>query len=324
MQHHAVHCCRHHARTRCGLRGTLGTQVCGTEGDEALPPCSHHLGKLGTASGIEVELEAGQCLPWVGEKECGHLFKRPVLGVGALLTRLNADPGLGHQFFIFGLAYGPVLSAADTFLTQMPVLGEFLPDSAGVDGARLFANIIVGLGALVATVPVVQVITRLGKDEKTGRTTPLLATSVSRLRWYGASALLSLSAAIVMVVAFCLGFGTSAAAAVGELRLFGKIVWAGLGYLPAIAVVIGVASALVGWWPRRIGLSWLVLIHAVIVFYFAALLDWPSWATSVSPFHHIAARPALDGDISALAVLSLAAAALMIAGAMGYRRRTIS
>lgn len=62
---------------------------------------------------------------------------------------------------------------------------------------------------------------------------------------------------------------------------------------------------------------------AVAVFSFADLLDWPGWAAAISPFDHIAPRPAQNDDTHQLLWLGAFTLALLLVGAVGYRRRPI-
>lgn len=249
----------------------------------------------------------------------------PLCSTVGLAVRLNRSAVLGWALAMltFGLLYGPVLQDAEEFLSQMPVLEEFMPGAAEAGGTRLFASIVVALAALVTAVPAAQVATRLCSDEQAGRTALLLTSSVSRLGWYRATVLVALSGATLILVAFGLGFGLSAMVATDDPTLLGDIVAACLGYLPAVAVVVGVTTLLAGWLPRKVGLAWLVVAHAVVILYFANLLDWPWWVAWPSAFHHVAAGPAATGEAAESIWLTGVAFTLILAGAVGYHRRPI-
>lgn len=279
---------------------------------------------VATAGWLSARRDVGAAL-WAGRPGRSSASASLCSAVG-LAVRLNRSAVLGWALamLVFGLVYGPVLQDAEEFVSQMPVLADFMPGAAEAGGMRLFASIVVAMAALIATVPAAQVVTRLCADEHAGRTALVLTSSVSRPGWYGATVLVALSGAALVPVAFALGFGLSAMVATDEPALLGDIVGACLGYLPAVAVVVGVAALLAGWLPRRVGLAWLTVAHAVVVLYFAALLDWPAWATWPSAFHHVAARPAVTGGAAESLWLAGVAFALILAGAAGYRSRPIA
>lgn len=258
----------------------------------------------------------------------GRRAARPTLlspvGLAARLSRTALLTWAGG-LAVFGTVYGPVLGEAEKFLEQMPVLEDMLPQGTGTGGVRLFAGIVLALAGLVAAVPAVQVLTRLVKDEQAGRTAILLANGPGRLSWYAAHLAVAVVGGALALVAFGLGFGATAWRVTGERELLGDIVIGSLGFLAPVALVIGIAALLVGWSPRAVGLAWVLVAFGVVVLYFAEILDWPPWVADLSPWHHVAARPAEDdGDGLAQLVLWGSAAVLAALGAVGYRRRAIA
>ena len=224
--------------------------------------------------------------------------------------------------FAFGLMYGPVLSEASTYLEDLPIMAEFLPD-ADASGAELFAATVVAVVAILCAVPAVQVVVRLRSEETGGRAGPLLATPLPRVRWMGAGALLALATAVVLLAVLGVGLGLGAGLSMDDMGWVGACVGAALAYLPAVAVVIGLAALLVGWAPRATGWSWGLLGFAVVVMYFGGFLDLPQAVLNLSPFSHVPQLPAQDLDLVPLTWLSLLAVALMAAGLAGIRRRDI-
>src|SRR5690606_35059899 len=105
--------------------------------------------------------------------------------------------------------------------------------------------------------------------------------------------------------------------------LLPELVGAGLAYLPAAWVTIGVGAALFGLLPRASAATWLVIVYAVVVGMFGELLSLPSWTRRLSPFGHIPMLPAEHMDWAPLVVLTLLAAGLVAAGLVGFRRRDL-
>lgn len=265
------------------------------------------------------DLGASLRAPSVGRASARGFLVTPF----GLSARLNRGNGLGWLIglAVFASAYGPILGDADNFLAQMPILAEFMP-SASDDGVRLFASIIVALGALIMTVPALQVITRMAADERDGRSTALLANGASRASWFGWNIALSLIIATLLAASFGLVLGVVGARATGDDSLGADIAVGALGYLGAIAVAVGVCAFIVGWAPRLAGAAWFVPGLGLLVMYFAELLEWPNWLRWLSPFDHVAARPGVtDSDLSSQLLLWATAAVLIALGGIGYRRR---
>src|SRR5699024_1776362 len=195
-------------------------------------------------------------------------------GAFGLAWRLNRAGVLGWAIalFIFGLAYGPVLSEADSFLKDLPIMAEFLPDlDAG--GAELFGSLVIAIAAILCAVPTTQVILRLRAEEAAGRAGPVLATPVSRPGWALRSAALAVLTAALTLTLFGLGMGLGAGLSMSQMSWVGNSLVASLNYLPAILVVAGLALFFVGFFPRAAGAAWAAVVYAVFVMYFGGLLD---------------------------------------------------
>lgn len=245
-------------------------------------------------------------------------------GLAGRLSRASIV-GWTVGFVGFALAYGPVLGDAEDFLTQTPVLAELLPSAADAGGIGLFAAVVIALGSIVLAIPAVGPISRLVKDETSGRTVALLANGVSRLGWYVRTLLLALATALGIGVLFGIALGATAVRVAGIDSLFADIVVGVVGYVGAIAVVLGLGGFLAGWVPRLFGIVWGFVAFTVVVFYFADLMDWPTWVSNISPFTHVTARPGeTSSDATAQVVLWVAAVALGALGAVGYRRRDVA
>lgn len=271
------------------------------------------------------------------------LSRQRDVGAGVLSTRpgpATAGPALGGPFGLtwrlvrgslvgwtagllaFGLMYGPVLSEASTFLEDVPIMAEFLPD-ADATGAELFGATVIALAAIACAVPALQVLLRLRTEEVAGRAGPLLATPLSRARWMVSGLVLANVGGAVVLLVTGLGVGLGAGLSMDDLGWVGTSVSAAVSYLPAVAVTIGVAAVLLGWLPRVTGWSWALVVLSVVVLYFGGILDLPQWLVDLSPFSHVPQQPAVDPDGGPLATLCVVALALMAAGVLGVRRRDI-
>ncbi len=271
------------------------------------------------------------------------LSRQRDVGAGVLSTRpgpATAGPALGGPFGLtwrlvrgslvgwtagllaFGLMYGPVLSEASTFLEDVPIIAEFLPD-ADATGAELFGATVIALAAIACAVPALQVLLRLRTEEVAGRAGPLLATPLSRARWMVSGLVLANVGGAVVLLVTGLGVGLGAGLSMDDLGWVGTSVSAAVSYLPAVAVTIGVAAVLLGWLPRVTGWSWASVVLSVVVLYFGGILDLPQWLVDLSPFSHVPQQPAVDPDGGPLATLCVVALALMAAGVLGVRRRDI-
>lgn len=232
--------------------------------------------------------------------------------------------GLGLLWLGSGTVMGS-LGDLREMLQQNPLYAAVL----GSDLVNGFFALLVLLAALGAAAWGIASIGRLSAEEASGRLETALATRVSRARWLGGQLAVSAAgaAALVMTGAALLWLGAEASGA-EELPDAGALIAFGAAYLPATAVVLGLAAAAYAWLPRIAWLAWLPLLWGVVVGMFADLFDLPDAARALSPFwwapnpltgagaadDQVAAAPALWG-------LTALAAALAALAFWGFRRR---
>lgn len=85
----------------------------------------------------------------------------------------------------------------------------------------------------------------------------------------------------------------------------------------------GVAAVLFGWLPRAARAAWAVPVYAFVTGYLGPLLRFPDRMNDLSPFGHVPQLPAAPMEWTPLAVLTLVAAALVLLGLAGFRRRDL-
>jgi ABC-2 type transport system permease protein len=257
-----------------------------------------------------------------GPAEAGPGLSSP-LGLAVRLHRASVVAwavGVG----ILGVFYGIVANEAERMIEENPDLADFfaLLGTASITDAFLATSVLMA-GLLTGGFAVAAVL-RLRSEETVGRADPLLATPVTRSSWAASHLVVTLVGTIVVLVSGGVGTGFGAAAAMGEPARIGELAGAALVMVPAPLVLAAVAFALVGVAPRWSLLAWLGLVVAVVVGLLAEVLDLPGWARDLSPFQHTPALPAAPLRVFPVAVLLVVAAALVVVGLVGLRRRDIN
>ena len=249
---------------------------------------------------------------------------RRLAGSFALAARLLRGSLVGWTAgtAFLALVYGSVTSAIEDFVADNPDLADFLVQTGG-DLTDSYLATAARTTALIGSGFAISAMLRIRSEEANDRSEPVLATPVSRQRyWSGYLAVSVFGSVIVLGVA---GFvlGVSAAIAVDDASL----VWSGtvamLNYLPAVLVLIGVAAALVGRFPGATGLAWVALGIGFVVAMFGPLLGLPDWVLRVSPFQNVALVPAEGVAPAPLFALVALGVVLLVAGLATYRRRDI-
>ncbi|MEU0302458.1 ABC transporter permease [Streptomyces sp. NPDC006175] len=241
----------------------------------------------------------------------------------ALRLHRSVLAGFGAGLFLMGAMYGSILGSADDMLKNIDQLQEALEDIGGTTMAESFASMVMVVLAVVAAVYVVMAALRPRSEENAGRAEPLLATGLSRARWAGSHLAVALAGGTLMLLLAGLGIGVAGAASAGDSGLLLKLVGAALAYAPALWVTVGVTAVLFGWLPRAASAAWAVPAYAFVVGYLGRLLRFPHWMNNVSPFGHVPQLPAAPMSWTPMVVLTLIAAALLLLGLQGFRRRDL-
>jgi ABC-2 type transport system permease protein len=179
--------------------------------------------------------------------------------------------------------------------------------------------------ALLAGVFVVQAVLRPRGEETTGRAEPVLAGSVSRLRWLGGHALIAALGAIWLLVIGGLATGVAYGLTVHQLgRQTGRLTGAALAQAPAVLVIAAAALAIVGLRPRiATAAAWSVLGSCLLISEFGPALRLSHWVLDISPFTHAAGLPGHPLAVVALLWLLGVATIGTAVALISFRRRDI-
>jgi ABC-2 type transport system permease protein len=171
--------------------------------------------------------------------------------------------------------------------------------------------------AAAATAYVVIAVLRVYSDEQSGLGEAVLAGAVSRWRWLLTAVASALVGSTVLMFFAGLGNGLGAGLTLGEPGTIVKLTLAGLAYVPAMAVLAGVAAFAVA--VKHAWIGWLAVTFVVVSLYLGALLRLPRWLLDLSPVGRTTVPT--DFPAVALAVMVVAAAALTILAGWIYRSR---
>ena len=252
------------------------------------------VGRLSTAAGLAWRLQSRILLAWV---VAFVLFSALLGSLASSVGNLINSPSM-KAFFE---AIGGTAALIDTFL--------------GAEVA-IFAAIAAAYGISAAA--------RLRSEEIDGHAEPVLATRVTRVRWATSHYVYALGGSALLMVLTGLFAGTTAAIAVGDGGLFGKVLVGALAQIPAVWVVTSLVMLAFGWLPRATTAAWGLLVVFVVVGEFGSLWKLPEWVMNLSPLRHAPTLPVTSAGLVPVLWLTLAAAVLSAVGYLGWRRRDLT
>jgi len=211
-----------------------------------------------------------------------------------LAVRLHRGSLIGWAIglFVAGALYGSIGDDVEQMLEDNPVYQDILVQTGGADLTDSFFASSLLMLSLVVSGFAIATVSRLRSEESAGRAEVVLASGVSRSRWAASHLLVAFAGAAAGMVLSGFGLGLSYAAVSGDSRQIGRLVFASLAPLPAVAALIGVAMLLYGRASAAVVASWAVLAVVSVIALLAEVLRLPSWLRQISPFAHVSQVPA--------------------------------
>lgn len=163
----------------------------------------------------------------------------------------------------------------------------------------------------------------LRAGETSGRVEAVLAGPRSRTGWIGRQLLVvSLGSLLVLAVGTVV-LAASAAASLGDDRLWGDILSAAAAHAPVVLVFSGFSVLLFCLAPRVRGWLWVVFGLSGFIAYMATALNLPDWLVDNSPFLAMGQVPADAIRWTGVLVLSALALAAHVAAVVVFGRREL-
>ncbi len=250
-------------------------------------------------------------IPSAGE----HPNARAIKSVFGLHLTLQRGQMIGWTvgLFLSGLTFGSMTKSLLDAAKENELLQRMLTQQ-GTDGVYMTMTQFL---AAATTAFVVTVVQRVYTDEQSGLGEVVLAGAVSRWRWLLTAVAAAIVGSTVLMFFAGLGNGLGAGITIGEPQTIWRLTLTGLAFVPAMAVMAGIAALAVA--LRHTWIGWLAVTFVIISLYLGALLRLPQWLLDASPIGQTKAPT--EYSAIALTVMVVAAVALSLVAGVIYRRR---
>lgn len=267
------------------------------------------------------DLGSGIIAPRPGPAEAGTTLG----GVVGLAWRLQRGALLGWLVGVVAMAVmlGSFSESIETMIEENHAMSEIFDTAAAetlIDSYMAVSLLLLGIGASGYAVASAL---RMRAEETADRLEPVLATGVSRDRWFAGNVLVTVLGTAVLVGSSGLGLGASYAVTASRPAEAWAMTAASLAYLPAVLLVAAVAVLLFGWAPGAAPAAWALVAFTFVVGWLGTLLEFPPWLNDLSPFAHVPAVPAEQATAAPLLVMALLTAVALALGWAGFRRRDV-
>lgn len=222
---------------------------------------------------------------------------------------------------VWSAAFGALSGEMTDIVRANPSLLEAL----GVDKAEYvitsLALLLCGVGAAAFGV---QAMSRLAREETSGRLGLVLSAHVTRRRVWLTWWALAVVGALVVLVVSALALGVVTAWATGDEDNVASSLGAGLALVTPTALITSVCALLHALAPRLAQLGWTLVGWATVVAMLAETLGLPEWARMVSPFYAAGQVPMQDPDTVALLSMTALLVVAMVVGTARFPRRDLA
>jgi ABC-2 type transport system permease protein len=226
---------------------------------------------------------------------------------------------------VVSAAFGSVAEQAEELLASSEELTALFAGMGEASIVDLFFAFFMGILAVTATGFTVQALLRARNEEAAGSVEPILATAVSRTRWFSSHIAVAAAGSVAILVVAAFAGGLTHAVATGDSSSLGSLQQAALVNLPAVFVLGGFVIAAVGLIPRwAVPIGWGALVVSLVMGQFGDLLSLPQGLLNLSPFTHPPAVPAQELAWTPILLLLGVAAAFTAVGLAAFRRRDLA
>jgi ABC-2 type transport system permease protein len=227
----------------------------------------------------------------------------------------------------YAVVMGGLLSTMIEWLSGDEGYQELLA-SMGLDAALTNKGFLAFVATILGLGVALQVAWRLGAaraEEEAGRLEAVLARPVSRWRWLGGQAGLTLLGGVLLVVVGGLALWLGAAMAGGAGLDWWDALRATGNLLPVVVLVAGLGIAAFGLVPRlTVGVPATTAVVGYVLAMIGPALDWPQWVLDLSPFTHLALVPAEPWAATGGTVMLVLGILLAAVGFLAFRRRDVT
>ncbi len=228
-------------------------------------------------------------------------------------------------FLILGVVFGYLATSVQDLLGSNPAVQSVLAAGATSTSelTRSFIKTILSLVGIIAAVAGVQTMLRMRSEELEDRVEPLLATPLSRVRYFAANTVL----ALVLPALLTLVSGTiiAAIAAGADTGVsFSEALLQAVLTVPAVWTAASVSMAVTGARPRIIIAAWAGVLLSFALTLLGPTFRLPDWALGISPFWHVPTVTSDVPDAGGLLWISVVTVLLVATGFLGFRRRDLA
>ena len=256
-----------------------------------------------------------------GKVHASHMLRGSLgLSINLLKTTLIAWAATA---FILGAAYGSIFGDIESFMNSSELIKKIFMEDPEADMALQFVDTLLVIMSIIGAIAVIMVVYKLKGEEKNGRLDHILARNVSRIRLMAGYVLIAFVFTLLFQCLTVLGLWSAAYTVMDKPMELADVFRSGLVYVPAMLIFVGLATLLVGVFPRGTIIVWFYLGYAFFADYMGGILDLPDWTALITPFGQTPRLATEDFELMPIMCMCIIAILMLIIGFVGFRKRDI-
>lgn len=252
----------------------------------------------------------------------GSFLMNSVYGLAIKLLRA---PIIIWAFTLFILAamYGSVFGDLDGFLNSNEMLKAVFAANTEFSATEQFMSLLMIIMSLIAAIPILNFIGKLGAEEKRGYVENIYSKAVSKQSMVFAYLIPTIIFTFVFQLLSALGFWGIGSQVLDTTPDFMVFLKSAMLYVPPILIFVGLYIVIIAFLPGKTYLVYIYLAYTFFVIYLGKIAGFPEWTTKITPFGYTASYPIEEIKAAPIVVQSIIAAALCIVGIIAYKNREI-
>ncbi len=277
------------------------------------------------AFALESRRDLGGAL--VGERPGPAVAPPSLSGAWGLSLRLHRGDvlGWGLGISVSALFMGSLSLTVDRLYQNQPSVAKLLQElgSGTSELVIAFQTTMLGIMTTIISLAGVSMVGRLRTEETEGRAEAMLATAISRRRLLASHVVPALALTGLLLVLTGVLVPMWQAIHDGSGHLPWQIFQASAAFLPGMILVVGLATAMIGLFPRGMWVAWALVGWTVLTTWLLPLVDAPTWLIRLQPWGHLPHLPTDPMTWTPVLIESAIGVALLVAGFVGYRTRDV-
>lgn len=267
------------------------------------------------------DLGSGVFAERAGRRHASSLLTGPLsLAIKLLKTSIII---WAFTIFILAAMYGSVFGDLEGYIESSDMLRAIFDQSKGISFTEQFTVLLIAIMSLLGSIPIINFINRLSYEEKNGMMEHVLSKATSRNKQMASYLSIAIVTSVIYQIISAYGFWVVGSAVMPNITPLKDFIIASLLYLPAIWVLIGLASLLIGIMPRLTSLTYVYLGYSFIAVYFGKIAGFPEWFKALTPYGYISGHPLEDINWTNQIVLLIIFILMTSIGFISYRKRDL-